>query len=165
VTGIEDVSDMNIFGFEEDEFSFEEEDNMVRAISEPFLYTGQNTEDIPRSIWHVSVDESVTVIGDGAFQNCRVLSRVVLCEGLGWIGDNAFENCTSIERIIIPANVAAIGKSAFQNCTTLMNVDLAARWEPLMIMHLKTAHRLSRSSSPQMLTTLVYQFSEIARSY
>ncbi len=91
---------------------------------EPFLYTGQWLEDIPQDVRHVKVDPSIKVIGPQAFDCCRQLVNVELCEGLEYIDWMAFVNCTSLVSIIIPSTVKVIGERAFQGCNQLVNVEL-----------------------------------------
>ncbi len=61
--------------------------------------------------------DSVTQIGDGAFQNSGI-SQVTLPPTLKTIGTNAFLG-TSLTYVEIPANVTGIGKNAFENASTL----------------------------------------------
>jgi BspA type Leucine rich repeat region (6 copies) len=92
--------------------------------SEPFLYTGQSMEDIPRDVTHVKVDPAVKVIGPQAFDHCHLLSSVELCEGLERIEQGAFRGCTSLTQITIPQTVKEIGTFAFDGCNQLINVEL-----------------------------------------
>jgi hypothetical protein len=51
--------------------------------------------------------------GDGVFQDCTSLTRVVLPEGLTTIGGFAFNGCTSLSECNIPSTVTSIGINAF----------------------------------------------------
>lgn len=51
--------------------------------------------------------------GDGVFQDCTSLTRVVLPEGLTTIGGYAFSGCTSLAECNIPSTVTSIMLSAF----------------------------------------------------
>jgi hypothetical protein len=115
---------------------------------ETFLYTGQNKEDIPRSITHVRVDPSVIEIGMYAFQNCRQLLSVELCEGLEHIWSFAFESCTSLEQIIMTPNVKDIGSGAFQNCRQLMILELCEGLERIHDSAFKNCTSLQRIIIP-----------------
>ena len=65
--------------------------------------------------------------GDGAFENCKNLTSVILKAGnkKAYIGSHAFEDCTSLEIIMIPKNYEFIGYRAFSGCTSLTTVHWA----------------------------------------
>lgn len=77
-----------------------------------------NQSDIPFS---VAFDESVTSIGDSAFEDYSNLANVILRNGIMLIGKNAFRNCSSLKSIKIPDTVLIIEESAFEMCTHLEN--------------------------------------------
>lgn len=68
-------------------------------------------------------DKPVTAIGAEAFKDSRMVTRVVIPEGVVTIGDGAFSGCeiTSIE---IPESVKFIGKEAFHNCSNLESIRI-----------------------------------------
>lgn len=91
--------------------------------SKPYHYTGQARNDIPRKIAHVTVDQSIKVVGR-TFSNREHLKSVELFEGLEHIDWGAFHGCTSLEQILIPSTVKVIGAYAFYNCSRLRCVVL-----------------------------------------
>ncbi len=75
-------------------------------------------------------DKKVLGIRDGAFKNCRGVTRVYLLDGLTKIGDNAFEKCVSLTEIEIPETVVRVGAYAFVNCSDLEKLTLnEGLWE------------------------------------
>ena len=106
------------------------------------------------TIKSVYIPETVTIIGEGAFQNCVELERVYLpskitminsytfsgCEklseltipsGVTYIGMEAFKNCRAFKSIVIPASVTKIGKFAFMNfsgCAGTVTFEVYADW-------------------------------------
>lgn len=58
----------------------------------------------------------VVGIGKEAFKGSSV-SRVTIPESVTTIGEGAFDGCSSLERITIPASVATIEQNAFRGCT------------------------------------------------
>lgn len=64
----------------------------------------------------IPTDGSVTIIGEGAFQDCINLTSVVIPNGVTSIGDYAFFWCVSLASVTIPNSVTNIGDSAFQDC-------------------------------------------------
>lgn len=61
-------------------------------------------------------------LGDAAFNECKLLKEVSLCEGIYTIGTECFSLCTSLEKINIPKSVTSIGKLAFSDCQDLREV-------------------------------------------
>ncbi len=70
----------------------------------------------------VIIPNSVTDIGDAAFQNCTNLTSITIPEGVTSIGRYTFQNCTSLTSITIPKSVTFIGSYAFANCTNLSSL-------------------------------------------
>ncbi len=84
-------------------------------------YSGSETNvTIPESI----LDEPVTSIGTGAFQNCTNLLNVTIATNITNIGNSAFFGCRRLMNITIPSSVAIIGDEAFFNCTSLTQLNL-----------------------------------------
>ena len=62
------------------------------------------------SITTFECPDSITRIGNEAFQNCSNLESVVLSKKLEKIGESAFENCTKINRSRITRDIKSNGK-------------------------------------------------------
>jgi hypothetical protein len=93
--------------------------------NEPFLYTGQSSDEIPQNVRHAKVDPTVKAIHWRAFKDRKQLIEVELNEGLECIDEGAFHNCYSLTSIFIPSTVQVIGWGAFKNCHQLRNVELS----------------------------------------
>ncbi len=72
-------------------------------------------------ITSVSLPDTVTVIGNGAFDVCLSLSKIQLPEKLVTLGDGAFSGCPLTE-LTIPASVSAIGNGTFSGCDALKTI-------------------------------------------
>ena len=75
---------------------------------------------------NIIIPNSVTSIGDSAFQDCDFLTSVIfeensLCTNIDF---DAFKNCTSLESIIIPSGVTWISYKAFYGCTSLTSITI-----------------------------------------
>ena len=57
-------------------------------------------------------------------RNCSSLASITLGESVTHIGDGAFSNCPSLASVTLGASVTHIGDLAFQNCTSLASITL-----------------------------------------
>ena len=73
------------------------------------LEIGQADEDITAAV----IPEGTTVIGYGAFENCRSLKEVTLPDSLTEIGAYAFYNCRSLEELTLPDQISSINWESF----------------------------------------------------
>ena len=78
-----------------------------------------NKFDIDKGYWVITFDDSVTMIGDGAFACCENLTSVTIPNSVTSIGMLAFFGCTSLISVTIPDSVTSIGNSAFECCYSL----------------------------------------------
>ena len=72
----------------------------------------------------ISIPNSVTKIGEGAFNSCSNLEKIIFEKSsqLEVIGESAFIDCTALEKIVIPSRVRTIGEDAFNGCKSLQQV-------------------------------------------
>uniref|UniRef100_UPI004028E7DB leucine-rich repeat protein n=1 Tax=Eshraghiella crossota TaxID=45851 RepID=UPI004028E7DB len=80
----------------------------------------------------IDIPETVTTIGDDAFENCKNLTTVTGMKNVTEIGDNAFYNCSNLVNIKLPENLAEIGSYAFHGCSQLKSIsipDTLKGWE------------------------------------
>ena len=78
----------------------------------------------PAATGEITIPNSVTTIGYGAFSRCTSLTNITVPNSVTSIGERAFANCTSLTNIIIPNSVTSIGESAFSSCTGLTSVTI-----------------------------------------
>ena len=91
----------------------------------------------------ISIPESVTSVGNGAFAGCtglpvennlryadvvvvsaidKSLNTYQIKEGTKFIGSSSFCDCTNLATINFPESLMAIGESAFDNCSSLTSI-------------------------------------------
>ena len=56
----------------------------------------------------LTIPDSVTNIGDYAFQFCTSLTNVTIGNGVASIGNHAFDSCYGLAQIVIPGNVTKL---------------------------------------------------------
>ena len=76
------------------------------------------------SLTNITIPEGVTSIGNDAFYWCKSLTNIIIPEGVTSIGNDAFSNCSSLTNITIPEGVTSIGSSAFEDCSNLTNITI-----------------------------------------
>ena len=72
----------------------------------------------------VNLPKSLKEIGERAFESCEKLKSITLPEGLTSIGANAFTRCTNITEIVIPKSVTSLGKTPFLQCHRLNSIKV-----------------------------------------
>ncbi|MDE7376999.1 MAG: leucine-rich repeat domain-containing protein, partial [Muribaculaceae bacterium] len=87
-----------------------------KDLSTLIQFPGGNTEYV--------IPNSVTSIGNGAFNCCRYLRSIEIPNSVTSIGDKAFNLCSSLATIEIPNSVIYIGNSAFYSCDGLTSVKI-----------------------------------------
>ena len=72
----------------------------------------------------MTIPNSVTSIGEGAFRNCSGLKSVAIPNSVTSIGQSAFRNCSGLTSVTIPNSVRSIGQSAFNGCSGLTSLTI-----------------------------------------
>ena len=72
----------------------------------------------------LTLPNSVTSIGDGAFRGCRGLTELTLPNSVTSIGDCAFYGCSGLTELILPNSVTSIGNYAFSDCSGLEKITV-----------------------------------------
>ena len=73
---------------------------------------------------NTTIPNSVTTIGEGAFDDCTGLTSINIPNSVTTIGDEAFYGCSGLTSIDIPNSVTTIGDDAFWDCTGLTSINI-----------------------------------------
>ncbi len=76
------------------------------------------------SLKSITIPNSVTTIGDDAFENCDSVTSITIPNSVTTIGEYAFRSCDSLISITIPNSVTTIGAFAFGNCNSLKSITI-----------------------------------------
>ena len=97
----------------------------------PATYQGKSVKSLKNwlflnnsSITSVTLPDSVTRIGKGAFYSCVELKTVTMGNNVTEIGESAFEKCLFIENITLSNQLETIGDEAFYDCRRLKQLNL-----------------------------------------
>lgn len=74
------------------------------------------------SLTSISIPSNITRIGVYAFKDCTQLTNVTISNGVKTIGDSAFSNCSSLTQILIPSSVTSIGANPLSSCSNLGSI-------------------------------------------
>ena len=99
----------------------------VKSIIIPDSITsiGDHAFDECSDLTSITIPDGVTSIGASAFSHCSALTSVMIPNGVTSIGDGAFHKCKGLTSITIPEGVTNIGAMAFAACTKLTNVTIS----------------------------------------
>ena len=76
------------------------------------------------SLTSITIPNNVTSIGFNAFYRCTSLTSITIPDGVTTIGWNAFTGCTNLTSITIPDSVTSIFSGAFEECTSLTSITI-----------------------------------------
>ncbi len=74
------------------------------------------------SLTSLVIPDSVTSIRSSTFSGCKSLTSLVIPDSVTSIGDSAFSRCASLTSLVIPDSVTSIGNLAFYECTSLTSL-------------------------------------------
>ena len=108
-----------------------------------------------QSLKGVVIPETVTSIGNNAFQGCKNLTSVTFkgAPATITVGNNAFQNCSSLKFINLPAT-KKIGSLAFDSCTSLEKISLELGTEEIADYCFRNCTALKEVEIPETVTVI-----------
>ncbi len=122
----------------------------------------------------VTIPDSVTSIGDGAFSGCRGLTGIKIPCSVKSIGNNAFKDCDSVceatvpgsqcgipfgnvTNLVISAGTTSIGYRAFYGCNALTSVSIPNSVNNMDASAFLYCNNITKLAIPQMLCNWRFQ--------
>ena len=102
----------------------------------------------------VTIPDSVTEIGQGAFANLSGLKTIIIPGSVKKIDKNAFQSNSTLERVIMEEGVEEIGDTAFYYCAKLKEAQLPHSLKSIGVMGFSSCHSLEEIIIPEKVTTL-----------
>ena len=87
-------------------------------------YDGHQGNPLCSKIRSVTIPQSVTSIGNHAFEECFALEEVTIPQSVTSIGLIAFGGCCKLTTLSLGENVETIGGGAFFRCSSLSNITI-----------------------------------------
>lgn len=83
---------------------------------------GEKAFEYNDTLTSIVIPNSVTSIESNAFKGCFSLSSINIPDGVTYIGGGAFRHCTSLASIVIPDSVMSIEWQALSGCSSLASI-------------------------------------------
>jgi hypothetical protein len=113
-----------------------------------------------KTLTSIVIPDSVTEIGEGAFEDCSRLEHIVLSKNLTSIGAHAFA-CCKLKELELPDNVTEIGEAAFAFCP-IQKINLPTKIKCLPRRVFRSA-KLTELEIPANISTI--EFSAFRDNY
>jgi len=111
------------------------------------------------TFWHcditsVTIPNSVTNIGDFAFDMCNRMTSVTIPNSVTSIGIYAFERCSRLTSVTIGNSVTSIGDHAFYYCTRMTSVSIGNSVTSIGDLAFCNCNRLTSVTIPNSVTSI-----------
>ena len=111
------------------------------------------------TFWHcditsVTIPNSVTNIGDFAFDMCNRMTSVTIPNSVTSIGRYAFEYCSRLTSVTIGNSVTSIGDHAFDNCNRMTSVSIGNSVTSIGDLAFYNCKRLTSVTIPNSVTSI-----------
>ena len=120
----------------------------------PDHQTNHNLISFCNQIQSVTIPESVTSIGQSAFESCFSLDSLIIKDAATSIGESAFDGCSHLTTLSLGKNITTIGDYAFQGCSYLTNVTIPQSVTSIGAYAFANCSNLRTITIPEKVTTI-----------
>ena len=121
----EKISGMTVSGIGESVFE-NFSDETARIISLPETVTSIGDGAFKNCTEQIVIDGEISYLGESAFENTAKLTEINLSDSLESIPFKAFSGAASLTEITLPKNLKSISEDAFMNCTVLRSLIVSS---------------------------------------
>lgn len=90
------------------------------------------------------VKGDIRTIGLSAFKGCTALDRVALTDNLYWIRDDAFVGCTNLRSVLLSTTLVKFEDGAFRDCPNIEEISVPSDYRRYMFNIYKEMKKLQR---------------------
>lgn len=102
----------------------------------------------------ISINNTVTQIGEGAYKDCLYLQSVDLSTYITQIKDHTFEGCINLAITTVPDAITKIGDYAFSGCKSMNSFTIPSGVKNIGSFAFKDCTRFQTFSFPQTVETI-----------
>ena len=102
----------------------------------------------------IIIPGTVKIIGKGAFRNNQDLENVIMQEGVETIRELAFSGCRSLKEISFPESLTTIEAQTFYNCSSLKEIVLPSKIKEISVYTFCLCSNLESVKLPDNLETI-----------
>lgn len=106
------------------------------------------------SLQSVTLPKGLTSIPIFMFEGCSSLASIAIPDSVTYIGNSAFAYCTSLTSVELPENLTSIDSDAFSNCTSLASIDIPRNVSSIADHVFENCKALESITLPDGLTTI-----------
>lgn len=104
----------------------------------------------------IQIPENVSVIGSGAFYQCKKLETINIPSKVKKLNKEMFYNCHSLRNITLPPDLEVLGEAAFEGCHNLQDITLPSSLKTLKSRTFYGCKALKRISIPDNIKNISY---------